>query len=106
MLWRKKPVYRTIWDEYESEKKAEEEQARREHMTLFELEQERNDRDRTKHKVVTAVIVVLVLAFILTAIVTRVRSDRERILSRSEDPFAQQTRYPSAWARNGDGQEG
>ena len=106
MPWKKKPVYRTIWDEYESEKKAEEEQARREHMTLFELEQERNDRDRTKHKVVTAVIAVLVLAFIMAAIIPRVRSDRERILSRSKDPFAQQTHYPSAWARNGDGQEG
>ena len=105
MLWKKKPVYRTIWDEYESEKKAEEEQARREHMTLFELEQERWERDRTKHKVVTAVIVVLVLAFIVAAIAPRVRSDRERILARSEDPFAQQTHYPSAWNRNSDGQE-
>ena len=37
MPWKKKTAYRTIWDEYEREKKAEEELARREHMTLFEL---------------------------------------------------------------------
>ena len=106
MLWKKKPVYRTIWDEYESEKKAEEEQERQAHMTLFELQQERNDRDRKKHKIVTAVIVVLALAFMVAVILPRVLSDRERIRARSEDPFAKQTRYPSAWERGGDGQEG
>lgn len=106
MPWKKKTAYRTIWDEYESEKKAEEEQARREHMTLFELQQERSERDRKKHKVVTAVIALLVLAFIAAAILPRVLRDRERIRARSEDPFAQQTRYPSAWERGGDGQEG
>ena len=106
MLWKKKPVYRTIWDEYESEKKEAEERERQAHMTLFELQQERNERDRKKHLIVTAVIVVLVLAFIAAGIVTRVSGERERSQRRSEDPFAQQTRYPSAWSRNGDGQEG
>ena len=106
MPWKKKTAYRTIWDEYESEKKAAEEQERREHMTLFELQQERSERDKRKHKIVTAVIVVLVLAFIAAAILPRVLRDRERIRARSEDPFAQQTRYPSAWERGGDGQEG
>ena len=51
-------------------------------------------------------IALLVLAFIAAAILPRVLRDRERIRARSEDPFAQQARYPSAWERSGDGQEG
>ena len=105
MPWKKKPVYRTMWDEYESEKKEAEERERQAHMTLLQLQQERSERDKTKHKIVTAVIVVLVLAFIIAGILPRVLRDRERIRARSEDPFAQQTRYPSAWDRSGDGQE-
>ena len=102
MLRKKKPVYRTMWDEYESEKKEAEERERQAHMTLFELQQERSERDRNKHRIVTAVIAFLVLAFIVAGIVFRVRSDREHSQRRSEDPFAQQTRYPSAWKRGGE----
>ncbi len=45
-------------------------------MTLFELEQERWERDRTKLTVITAVIVILAPAFLVPAIFTRVRADR------------------------------
>ena len=101
MPWKKRPKYRTMWDEYESEKKEAEEKEKLAHMTRFQRDQLREQRDLTKHKAVTVVIIVLVLAFIAAAIITSVRHRTPE-----QDPFAQQTRYPSAWERGGDGQEG
>ena len=96
MPWKKKPVYRTIWDEYESEKKAEEERERQAHMTLFELQQEHSEKDKRKLLIVTAVVALLVLAFIVAGIVTGVRS-RGQVFR--EMP---KTNYPSAWKRGGE----
>ena len=100
MPWKKKPVYRTMWDEYESEKKEAEERERQAHMTLFELQQERNERDRKKHRIVTAVIALLVLAFIVAGIVTGIRGRGKAFRE-----MPKTTAYPSAWKRSG-GQEG
>ena len=100
MPWKKKPVYRTMWDEYESEKKEAEERERQAHMTLFELQQERSERDRKKHRIVTAVIALLVLAFIVAGIVTGIRGRGKAFRD-----MPKTTSYPSAWKRSG-GQEG
>lgn len=75
----------------EAEKKEAE---KRQRMTLFERDQERNRRDRKKQKVIAAAVVLLVLAFIVISICLRAQRRIHREMWEESRP---KETYQSGW---------
>ncbi len=98
----------SIWGNYEREKKLEEEKLwaekkeaeKRQRMTLYERDQERNRKDRRKQKLIAFAVIALVLAFTVISICLRAPRRIHREMWEESRP---KETYPSGWkSGNGD----